>query len=161
MATHREAPTTIVVWFEDSAAGRLALEQAQRLADTKGAHLTVLTIAIHERVIGCGRCLQGTVLWNLEMQKMAHETLNQAKELLAASIHAECEVVVGDPVDQIVAAATNHQANTIVLPWQRNRRLDPPARRNLAQRLTAKGSWQVIVAPEPGRHQKVELVTAQ
>lgn len=160
MVTHQVEAPNIVVWFEGSRAGRLALLRAQQMAAAADTHLTVLTIAIHERVIGCGRCLQGTVLWNLEMEKMAREDLHQAQKLLGASAEAEFEVMVGDPVEQIAATAKSRHADTIVLPWQRNRRLDPPHRRNVAPRLEAHGTWQVIVAPEPSRHHRAELDTA-
>jgi hypothetical protein len=72
----------VIVWFEDTPPGRRALSEAQNLAKATDAHLTVVAVAAHERVIGCGRCLQGTVLWNLEMKKIAHEELLAAQKLL-------------------------------------------------------------------------------
>jgi nucleotide-binding universal stress UspA family protein len=141
----------VIVWFEDDAAGRAALRRAYEIADTQHARLTVLTVATRERVIGCGRCLQGTVLWNIEMKKIACEDLRAACLLLENAPNVEYEWVVGAPVDSITEIARSKQADTIVLPRQRTSLLTPPQRRHVSDRVGINGPWQVIVGPEPGR----------
>jgi nucleotide-binding universal stress UspA family protein len=137
---------TILVWFEGTADGRAALAQAQRLATRRGAKLVVLTVAARERVVGCGRCLQGTVLWNIEMEKIAAEELTEARQILGGATPASYQSLVGSPAELISDAAARMGAHVVVIPRQRNRRLDPPNRRNIAQKLAAGGSWEVIGA---------------
>jgi hypothetical protein len=146
-----EQANSVIVWFEDEPNGVVALLQAQKTARNEQAHLTVLAVAAHERVIGCGRCLQGTVLWNIEMRKIAHEELLTARRILDDAIDVSYELVVGEPADSISDLAERTGASTVVLPWQRNRRLDPPSRRNVRQRVDANGPWRVICGPRLGR----------
>lgn len=136
----------VLVWYEGTADGRAALEQAHELAATRGANLTVLTIAAHERVIGCGRCLQGTVLWNIEMEKIAADELTEARRILDGVTAVTYQLAVGDPAELISETATRSGAQAIMIPRQRNRRLDPPHRRHIARKLAARGPWQVISA---------------
>ena len=136
---------SVLIWFEDSAEGRAALAQAQELAQDWLARLTVVTVATHERVIGCGRCLQGTVLWNLEMKKIAHEELVQAGRILDGADDVSYQLLVGDPAEVITDAGSRADAQVIVLPWHRESRLSPPNRRHVAEQVGARGSWRVMV----------------
>jgi nucleotide-binding universal stress UspA family protein len=145
MATDHEQSGDVIVWFEDTPPGRRALSEAQNLAKATDAHLTVVAVAARERVIGCGRCLQGTVLWNLEMKKIAHEELLAAQKLLEPATDVSFELMVGTPADSISAVATSRRASAVVLPWQRNRRLDPPQRREVGRKVAVNGPWKVIV----------------
>ncbi len=141
-------PPEILVWFEDNSRGRAALRQAHELADAQHAHLTVLTIAAHERLVGCGRCLQGTALWNIEMAKIAREELVTARSILGEAADADFESVVGNPAEAIIQTAERAGAHTIVLPEQRVRRLDPPRRRKIAEQVASRRGWQVVAVPE-------------
>lgn len=142
-----DPPGGVLVWFEDNAAGRAALARAHGLARLRDAHLAVVTVATHERVVGCGRCLTGTVLWNLEMQKIAHEELRAARLILDGADDVSYAVVVGDPVDAITAAAARTAAAAVVLPRLRRSRLAPPNRRHVCERLRGRGPWQVFIGP--------------
>ena len=113
--------------------------------------LTVLTVAIHERVIGCGRCMSGTVLWNLEMKKIAHEELAVARRMLDGASEVSYEMAVGDPDEAIAQAAWRVGALTVVLPWHRNRLLEPPNRRDVCEKVVRRGPWHVIAGPQPVR----------
>lgn len=137
---------SILVWFEDTKPGYSALIEAGALARDRHARLTVLTVATHERVIGCGRCLQGTVLWNQEMKKMAQEDLELALHLLDRERDADYRLVVGDPADAIIETAIDVSADTVVIPRLPNRVIDPPNRRRVGQRVARGGDWQVIEA---------------
>jgi nucleotide-binding universal stress UspA family protein len=138
----------VLVWFEDTPQGRVALAEASVLARRRSAPLTVVAVAAHERVIGCGRCLQGTVLWNIELEKIAHEELLEARRALEGAAGVSYEVLIGDPAATITQAAARSGADTVVLPVLRTRRFGPPNRRNVSGRVAAAGPWHVIVASE-------------
>jgi nucleotide-binding universal stress UspA family protein len=146
MATEDDQSGDVIVWFEDTPPGHRALSEAHNLARATDAHLTVVAVATHERVVGCGRCLQGTVLWNLEMKKIAHEELLAAQKLLEPDVDVSFELMVGTPADSISAVATSRHAFAVVLPWQRNRRFDPPHRREVGRKIAVNGPWKVIVS---------------
>lgn len=144
-ALRADARPGVLVWFEDGPGGRRALAQASVIARRRSAPLTVLAVAPHERVIGCGRCLQGTVVWNVEMKKIAVEDLIEARRLLGDPDYVTYELVVGAPVPAIVGAAERLGIGTVVLPPLSTGRLGPPQRRNVRDRVAAAGRWQVIV----------------
>jgi hypothetical protein len=148
MTADGEHDPSVLVWFEDTSEGRVALAEAGVLARRRCARLTVVAIAAHERVIGCGRCLQGTVLWNIEIEKIAHEELLAARRALGAATGVAYEVLVGDPAEMLTQAAARIGADTVVLPVLRNRRFGPPGRRNVSGRVAAAGPWHVIVASQ-------------
>ncbi len=150
MTADREWTAGVLVWFEDNPRGREALASAHAVARERHEHLTVVAVATQEQVIGCGRCLQGTVLWNLEMKKIAQEELLAARELLGDAADVSYRVAVGDPVEVITEAARRAAARTVVLPRQRSAPLCPPNRRNLGERVGQVGPWQVLVGPARG-----------
>ncbi|HWE59115.1 MAG TPA: universal stress protein [Solirubrobacteraceae bacterium] len=146
MTADGEQAPSVLVWFEDSPEGRCALTEASVLARRRSVCLTVVAVAALERVIGCGRCLQGTVLWNIELQKIAREELLEARSALDDPADASYEVLVGDPAEMITQAAERLGADVIVLPALKTRRFGPPNRRNVSGRVAARGPWHVIVA---------------
>jgi nucleotide-binding universal stress UspA family protein len=148
MTADCEQPASVLVWFEDSPEGRCALTEASVLARRRSVRLTVVAVAAHERVIGCGRCLQGTVLWNIELKKIAHEELLAARCALDGAAGISYQVLVGDPAEMITQAAARVGADVVVLPALRTRRFGPPSRRNVSGRVAAGGRWHVIVASE-------------
>jgi len=151
LAVDDDETGSVLVWFEDNREGRAALLHAYEITEARGADLTVLTVATHERVIGCGRCMSGTVLWNLEMKKIAHEELVVARRMLDGANRVSYEMVVGDPAEAIAEAAWRAGSLTVVLPWHRNRLLEPPNRRDVCEKLVRRGPWQVIAGPQPVR----------
>jgi len=106
MAGSEESPS-ILVWFEDNQRGHAALRHAQELADAQRAHLTVPTVATTERVIGCGRCLQGTVLWNIEMQKRSPRK-NRGRESPSTPACSAQQYGGRDVREQLVAPGAQH-----------------------------------------------------
>jgi nucleotide-binding universal stress UspA family protein len=148
MTADGENDPSVLVWFEDSPEGRVALAEASVLARRRSTRLTVVAVAAHERVIGCGRCLQGTVLWSIELQKIAREELLAARRALNGAADISYEVLVGDPAEMITQAAARVGADVVVLPALRTRRFGPPNRRNVSGRVAAGGPWHVIVASE-------------
>jgi Universal stress protein family len=151
LAVDGEEATTVLVWFEDNREGRAALLYAYEIAEAECEELTVLTVAIHERVIGCGRCMSGTVLWNLEMKKIAHEELTTARRMLDGATQVSYELAVGDPAEAIADVAARTGARTVVLPLHRKRLLDPPNRRDVGEKVERRGPWHVIAGPQPVR----------
>ena len=126
----------VLIWFEANAGGRAALAQARTIAERQRSPLTVITVATRERVVGCGRCLQGTVLWNIEMKKIAHEELLEARRILDGAAEVSYEVVVGDPAEAVAAAATRVGATIIMLPPDRGGPMVPANRRNVSRKVT-------------------------
>jgi len=151
LAFDGEEATSVLVWFEDNREGRAALLHAYEIADAEGADLTVLTVATQERVAGCGVCMSGTVLWNHEMKKIAQEELAVARRMLDGAGQVSYETAVGDPDEAIAEAAWRAGALTVVLPWHRNRLLEPPNRRDVCEKVVRRGPWQVIAGPQPVR----------
>jgi nucleotide-binding universal stress UspA family protein len=105
MAADDQRAPGVLVWFEDSPEGRRALSEADVLSRRRSVHLTVVAVATRERVIGCGRCLQGTVLWNIELKKIAREELLAARCALDGAADVSYELLVGDPAQMITQAA--------------------------------------------------------
>ena len=148
MAADGHSASGVLVWFEDSPEGRCALSEAGVLARRRSVPLTVVAVATRERVIGCGRCLQGTVLWNIELEKIAREELLAARCALDGAAGVSYELLVGDPAEMITQAAARVGADVVVLPALRTRRFGPPNRRNVSGRVAAGGPWHVIVASQ-------------
>jgi nucleotide-binding universal stress UspA family protein len=151
MAADDEQVTSVLVWFEDNREGRAALLHAYEIAGAEGEDLTVLTVATHERVVGCCRCMSGTVLWNLEMKKIAHEELTTARRMLDGADQVSYQLVVGDPAEAIAEVAQRTGPHTVVLPEHRKRLLDPPNRRDVGEKIARRGPWRVIAGSPPVR----------
>ena len=149
MATDDPQAPGVLVWFEDSPEGRRALAQGSVIARRRSARLTVVTVATQERVIGCGRCLTGTVLWNIEMKKIAREELLEARRLLSGG--ADYELVVGTPADAIIETAARLGVGTVVLPRLRTRRFGRPDRRHVRDKVAAHGPWVVLTPHDDSR----------
>ena len=124
---------------------------AREIAQSTSGELTVLTFAPRERVIGCGRCLAGTVLWNEDMLEIAQEELEEAQSLLCSCPDVEYELVVGRPVEAIVGGARAHHADVVVVPWRRRPRIPALRRRSVHERIRAAGDWNLVIGPRsPG-----------
>lgn len=141
--------TNVLVWFEDGEHGRAALERAEGIARAARAHLTVLTVATHEQLIGCGRCIQGTALWNIEMDKIALEDLATARRILVSAGDTSYERAVGNPLGAITEVAERVRADIVVLPLLKRRRFEPPNRRDIREKVERGGPWRVVVDDDP------------
>jgi nucleotide-binding universal stress UspA family protein len=141
----------VLVLCEESEPGRAALLLAQHEAQSSGGTLTVLAIATHERVIGCGRCVSGTVLWNIEMKKMAQEALLAAHALLDERCEASFELQVarvGEIDETVINAARRTDADLVVLPWRRQSRMPRIHHADHLSAIAAAGPWRVISGPQ-------------
>jgi len=140
-------PRHILVWYVETTQGRAALEHAQSLAVAAGARLTVLAVVTRERTdIGCARCRQSAAIWNHEMEEIAHEALVAAARALGSTSVAY-ETAVGSEAEAIATAADRVDADLIVLPWRRRRRLASRRKSSLNERLRGSGPWQVVISP--------------
>lgn len=151
MPIDHRPPQSVVVWFEDTPAGQAAVLLAREIAEAASAKLTVLTFAPRERVIGCGRCISGTVLWNADMIEIAQEELEEAQGLLCSCSDVTYEMVVGRPVPAIVGGARAHAADVVVVPWRRPSRIAAFRRRSVIEKIREAGDWQLVIGPRrPG-----------
>ncbi len=141
-------PRHILVCYAETAQGRAALQHAQSLAVAAAARLTVLAVVTRERTdIGCARCRQSAAIWNHEMEEIAHEALMAATGALGRSASVAYETAEGSEADAIATAAARGQADVIVLPWRRPRRLVRSRKPSLDERLRERGPWQVVSSP--------------
>ena len=140
-------PRHILVWYAETAQGRAALQHAQSLAVAAAARLTVLAVVTRERTdIGCASCRQSAAIWNHEMEEIAHEALVAAAGALGSASVAY-ETAVGSEAEAIATAADRVDADLIVLPWRRRRRLASRRKSSLNERLRGSGPWQVVISP--------------
>ena len=137
----------MLVAYEQSSHGREALLHAAALARDAGAPLTVVSVATTVAVDGCLRCRGSAVLWNREMQEVAHEALAEAERLVPDSVTASYEVAVGEPAEAISEAADEAHADVVVLPWERPRRLRRRFSSTVAEELRRPSRWHVVIAP--------------
>ena len=152
MSAGGDGSSSVLVWFEDNPPGRAALLRAERLAEEERAHLTVLTVATPEPLVGCGHCRQASALWNVELKKLAHEELVEARSLLLTeALDVSYETVAGEPVEAISETAQRTHAGIVVLPPVRRHRLGRRDRRDISQRVRLSGPWRVVVGSEPTR----------
>ncbi len=108
----------------------------------------MLAVVTRERTdIGCARCRQSAAIWNHEMEEIAHEALVAAAGALGRSPSAAYETAVGSEADAIATAADRGDADVIVLPWRRPRRLVRGRKPCLDERLRDRGPWQVVISP--------------
>ncbi len=141
-------PRHILVWYVETGQGRAALQHAQSLAVAAAARLTVLAVVTRERTdVGCARCRQSAAIWNHEMEEIADEALAAAAGALGRSAPVAYETAVGAEADAIATAAAHGQADVIVLPWRRPRRLVRGRKPCLDERLRERGPWQVVISP--------------
>lgn len=83
------------------------------------------------------------------MREIAQEELLEANTILGPNTAIGYRSVVGEPVDAITRAARACAADLIVVPWRRPGRLRSRSLRQIESRLSATGSWEVVVGPDP------------
>ncbi len=144
-------PAHALIWFQDTAHGRAALEHARMLASGPEARLTVVTVATYERVtVGCASCRHSAVLWNNEMAEIGHQELQAAARRIGSSPGVHYVLAVGSPESAIAEEAVARGCDVIVLPWRRFRRLFGQRLRTFEDRLSDRGAWRVVIAPPAG-----------
>lgn len=138
----------VLVWFQATPHGRAAIVHAQELASASGARLTVVAVAMRERVdVGCARCRQGAAIWNREMTDIGHEELQEAAGLLGGAGAAGYVLAFGSPAQAIVDTAIRCGADVIVLPSGRQGPLLERRSGRLKRQLSQRGVWCVVTAP--------------
>ncbi len=138
----------VLMLFEPTANGRVALEYAVAQVDENLAELTVVSAMPYERVdVGCASCRHGAAIWNREMRYDADRTLAEARERLTGRENVTYAITKGQAARSIAQAAERLQADIVILPWRPPHRLRRIGFSSLAERLTALGAWQVTVAP--------------
>jgi nucleotide-binding universal stress UspA family protein len=130
------SPGRVLVAFDGSEAARRALAHAAAIVGSRGRITVVNVIPVH----GVGARLE-TV--SEEQDAEQRRLLGEARALLARKgVHADLVGGVGDPLAEILAAATAAGAGTIVI-GQSRRRL--PLRLSVGERLVRRASCDVLV----------------
>jgi nucleotide-binding universal stress UspA family protein len=143
--------STVMVLYEASESGRLALAHGEFLARERGTRLTVVVCVPREREdVGCARCRHGAVIWNHELREIAGEELAEARRLLDDPAAADYRVAYGTEARDIAEIAARERAQAIVVPFRRGWPLAARRSRALAERLRAAGRWEVRIAPASG-----------
>ena len=141
----------VLVVYEASVSGRVALAHAESVARETQASLTVLSVIPHEpENVGCTRCRHNAAMWNRELRAIADEELAEASTLLGTSAVAEYRVARGDWTKAIAQTASRAAADLIVLPWRRSGRARRLFSRGALERLRQAGRWQVVLVPPDG-----------
>lgn len=143
---------SIVIVYEQTAAGRAALLHAHSLASDAGAPLAVVAVASRERTdIGCGSCRQGAAFRNELSCEGAEAALSEARAVLTSSPPS---VVVGYELARgafrraVVQAARDHRAGVIVIPAPGGGRLRRRFSRDRAAMLEGRTAGTVVVVPD-------------
>lgn len=141
----------VLVSYEPSKRGQVALRHAISLARASGSRLIVTAVVPRAPVTGCARCRQSAVLWNQEMRSVASEELADAAAIIGDRADVEYEAGYGELVPATAEAAERCAADVIVLPEQPTgiRRLFSP---RIAEKLRARGDWKVIIADSDPAH---------
>lgn len=137
----------VLVKYEASPQGRAALRHALGIAREAKLPLTVVSVAVKERLAGCAQCQANTVFWNQERRSFAAKDLGEAVGLVGHAPGVEFAVVEGRPAQAIGRAATRAGVDVIVLPSQSKGRFRRIVSSREAERLRRAGPWTVIVAP--------------
>jgi nucleotide-binding universal stress UspA family protein len=136
------APSHVLVLYRRSVEGDRALREAFELARVAGSRLTVLSVALVERVKGrcCG--IQSPY-WNRVMRERADEDLQRATHVLDGAPSVEFAVACGSSVGTVLAReAAERGCDTIVVPRRG---------RGLRRRLVRRTDCEVLELPaSPG-----------
>lgn len=131
-------PTHVLALYRRSLAGDQALRDAYELARDAGARLTVLAVALQERVDS--RCCSiRSGYWNRVLRDLATDDLEMAAHVLDGADGVEFATAAGSSVDSVVASeAGERSCDLVVLPrpahrWSNTR--ERGARRRLERRL--------------------------
>ena len=119
----------IIVLYERSRQGDEAIRKAANIATRTGARLTLVAVAVTERV-NSGCCDLRSAYWNRVVQELAADDLVRAKRVLDPSLVVEARVIAGPSISGAVAdEAQRCGADMLVLPahrsiwsWSRRRR---------------------------------------
>jgi nucleotide-binding universal stress UspA family protein len=138
----------VMVLYRPSAEANDELLAARELAREAGARLTVLTVALVERVNN--RCCDiRSGYWNEVMRERATDQLGSAVEFLGHEPGVEFAVVSGRSIPSVLAReAAERHADLIVVPrssfpWSRVRA------RRLRRKLRGLGGCRVVAGTPP------------
>ncbi len=141
---------SIVIVYEQSAAGRAALLHAHSLASQAGARLAVVAVASKERTdVGCGSCRQGAAFRNELACEGAESALSEARAVLSScppSVTVGYGLARGAFRRAVAQAAREQRADVIVLP-ARGGRLRRRFSRDRAAMLEGRTAGAVVVVP--------------
>ena len=142
-------PAHVLVLYTASVEGDRALTQAFELAQAAGSRLTVLAVAVVERVKGrcCG--IQSPY-WNRVMSELAGEDLRRAARVLGYAPGVRFEMVCGRSVTgALTQQAAERGCDMIVIPRPRHR-WAPHGPRHVSPRAIRRVGCDVVELPAAG-----------
>jgi hypothetical protein len=114
-----EAPGAVLALFESTSNGIATVREAANAADRRGTPLVVVTLAGQH---GKARCCGGPspLAYNCAVRDAAHESLLQARELLAGStVPAMFAVLTGAPEPPLAAWVVDREFADVFVPRHR------------------------------------------
>lgn len=134
---------TVLVAYDHTANADVALAAAAAAAQGEDGHLTIVTIArLERRPLGCDI---GTTTWNRFVREDARAALVQALGRVPRALDVDFQVLEGEPVKVLAAAARARGCRLVVLPGRRSR-VARAFGRDLARRLRRAGVPRVLEA---------------
>ncbi len=140
------APAHVLVLYTASVDGDQALKQAFELVQAAGSRLTVLAVAVVERVKGrcCG--IQSPY-WNGVMSELADEDLRRATQVLDGAPGVRFERVCDRSVTSALAReAAERGCDMIVIPRRRHR-WAPYGTRRVSRRAIRRMGCDLVELP--------------
>lgn len=137
---------TILLAYDDTRSGEVALERAAEIAGALGAKLVVASVA--PMLLSVGRSA-GTI--DPTDSPARHEAALQhaRSRLWERGLRPECVCATGDPADTIVRIAKACRADLIVVGLRRTNPVKRLLRQNVSESVLHKAACAVLVARAP------------
>jgi nucleotide-binding universal stress UspA family protein len=140
---------TLVVGVDGTADSLAALSSAAGLAEESGASLVVLHVR-HDSGIAAGSLEAGAEAAMSDALDQAEKTSRErASDVLSGrTVHWRFDVSFGDPATELIAAARDHQASTIVVGGRSHGIIGGLVVGSVAQKLVRHSPLSVLVVRE-------------
>ena len=147
MTPARRKVKSVLVTYEPSREGDAALSsRSTSRGRPEPAH--VASVAPRERTdVGCARCKASARVWNEQLRLLAHERLSEAAKAIGDAPDVRYLAACGPERQVLAQAARECEADIVVVPWRRAERLRRLVRLSLAEDLSLRGPWEVVIAP--------------
>jgi nucleotide-binding universal stress UspA family protein len=105
---------TLLVGYEPSRQGRVALQAAAERARTRGARLVVACVVPESHAHGC--CAISGDRWSAIVHEDAETALDHARALVGTACDADYVVLHGKPVEALADAARERDCELVFIP---------------------------------------------
>ena len=144
---------TILLAYDDTSSGKVALQRAAEMTARLDADLVVTTVA---PVVNLGRIGAQTDLADSPARR--DQVLADARAYLTThGVDARYVRMIGSPVDAIVTAAKEHDADLIIVGQRSTNPLKRLLGQSISEAVLHKAHCTVLIARVPRRPAKIEL----